>query len=133
MKNLTDIANSNYWVVKDYNRLVNSVNSLEPEIPRLFDDELTKNWDVLRGISGFYSYSIFENLEEHPAIVLYQGRIVFRLQDELFRYMAVSDDRQRIMPTAEDRKRGQPLDYPEAVLLTNPSNTFLKGEVDDKY
>ncbi|KAK1404742.1 hypothetical protein POM88_004347 [Heracleum sosnowskyi] len=129
MKNLADIANSNYWVVKDYTRLVNSVNSFEPEIPRLFDDE-TK---VLRGISGFYSYSIFEHLEEHPAIVLYQGRIVFRLQDELFRYMAVSDDRQRIMPTTEDRKRGQPLDYPEAVLLTNPSNTFLKGEVDDKY
>ncbi|KAK1392015.1 Rhamnogalacturonan endolyase [Heracleum sosnowskyi] len=92
-----------------------------------------KRYIVLRGISGFYSYSIFEHLEEHPAIVLYQGRIVFRLQDDLFRYMAVSDDRQRIMPTAEDRKRGQPLDYPEAVLLTNPSNTFLKGEVDDKY
>ncbi|KAK1386760.1 hypothetical protein POM88_014938 [Heracleum sosnowskyi] len=87
----------------------------------------------LRGISGFYSYSIFEHLEEHPAIVLYQGRIVFRLQDELFRYMAVSDDRQRSMPTAEDRKRGQPLHYPEAVLLTNPSNTFLKEEADDKY
>lgn len=43
--------------------------------------------------------------------------------------MAVSDDRQRIMPTAEDRRRGEPLDYPEAVLLTNPSETFLKGEV----
>lgn len=46
-----------------------------------------------------------------------------------FRYMAVSDDRQRIMPTEEDRKLGLPLDYPEAVLLTNPSDAFLKGEV----
>lgn len=43
--------------------------------------------------------------------------------------MAVSDERQRIMPTADDRARGQILDYPEAVLLTNPTNTFLRGEV----
>lgn len=47
--------------------------------------------------------------------------------------MAISDDRQRIMPTAEDRKMGQPLDYPEAVLLTNPSDTFLKGEVSSSF
>ncbi|XP_074329509.1 protein translocase subunit SECA2, chloroplastic isoform X2 [Apium graveolens] len=40
VKNLTDIASSNYWVVKDYNRLVNSVNSLEPAIQRLSDDQL---------------------------------------------------------------------------------------------
>lgn len=43
--------------------------------------------------------------------------------------MAISDDRQRIMPTSEDRNRSQVLDYPEAVLLTNPSNAFLAGEV----
>lgn len=43
--------------------------------------------------------------------------------------MAVSDERQRVMPTSEDRKRGEPLDYPEAVLLTHPSNSLLKGEV----
>ena len=50
-----------------------------------------------------------------------------------FDYMAISDTRQRVMPTAEDRARGKPLAYPEAVLLTNPSNPDLKGEVDDKY
>lgn len=43
--------------------------------------------------------------------------------------MAISDDRQRIMPTSEDRNRSQVLDYPEAVLLTNPTNAFLRGEV----
>ncbi|KAA8546656.1 hypothetical protein F0562_003113 [Nyssa sinensis] len=37
------------------------------------------------------------------------------------------------MPTEQDRIRGQVLDYPEAVLLTNPANPELKGEVDDKY
>jgi len=43
--------------------------------------------------------------------------------------MAIADDRQRLMPTAEDRSTGQPLDYPEAVLITNPSNPELRGEV----
>lgn len=43
--------------------------------------------------------------------------------------MAISDDRQRIMPTKEDRLRGQRLDYPEAVILTHPENPQLKGEV----
>ena len=44
--------------------------------------------------------------------------------------MAVSDERQRIMPTAGDRQNGLVLDYPEAVLLTNPSNPELRGEVE---
>lgn len=43
--------------------------------------------------------------------------------------MAISDKRQRIMPTAHDRDMGQELDYKEAVLLTGPSSSFLKGEV----
>ncbi|XAR73522.1 Rhamnogalacturonan endolyase, partial [Bertholletia excelsa] len=50
-----------------------------------------------------------------------------------FRYMAISDERQRVMPTSSDRKNGRELDYPEAVQLTNPSNASLLGEVDDKY
>ncbi|KAK9110960.1 hypothetical protein Scep_018479 [Stephania cephalantha] len=37
------------------------------------------------------------------------------------------------MPTEQDRQRGQTLDYKEAVLLTNPRNPELRGQVDDKY
>ncbi|WOL18429.1 hypothetical protein Cni_G27224 [Canna indica] len=49
--------------------------------------------------------------------------------------MAIAENRQRIMPMPEDRtpKRSQQLAYSEAVLLTNPINPDLKGEVDDKY
>ena len=43
--------------------------------------------------------------------------------------MAVSDSRQRVMPTMDDRNNGDPLAYPEAVLLTNPANEKLRGEV----
>lgn len=45
--------------------------------------------------------------------------------------MAMADTRQRIMPMPDDRlpPRGQQLAYPEAVLLVNPINPDLKGEV----
>lgn len=50
-----------------------------------------------------------------------------------FRYMAVSDDRQRVMPTIEDRERGRALAYPEAVLLKNPSNDKPRLEVSSPF
>lgn len=45
--------------------------------------------------------------------------------------MAMADDRRRIMPFPEDRLPGrcQPLAYQEAVLLVNPKDPQLKGEV----
>jgi len=43
--------------------------------------------------------------------------------------MALSDTRQRKMPTAEDRKTGQALAYPEAVLLTHAADPQIRGEV----
>ncbi|XP_075102901.1 uncharacterized protein LOC107816999 [Nicotiana tabacum] len=92
-----------------------------------------KRFIILRGNSGFYSYAILERLEGWPDIDVYQGRMAFKLNEKLFPYMAISDERQRIMPTAKDREMGRELDYPEAVLLTSPTNSFLKGEVDDKY
>lgn len=51
--------------------------------------------------------------------------------DYRFHYMAVTDDRQRYMPLPDDRApgRGQPLAYPEAVLLVNPVEPELKGQV----
>ncbi|XP_022884589.1 uncharacterized protein LOC111401196 isoform X1 [Olea europaea var. sylvestris] len=88
---------------------------------------------MLRGSSGFYSYAIKEHLERWPDLNIDESRIAFKLNDETFNYMAISDDIQRIMPTARDRTLGQVLNYKEAVLLTNPGNPSLKGQVDDKY
>ncbi|KAL3504266.1 hypothetical protein ACH5RR_034107 [Cinchona calisaya] len=39
-KKWSDLTSLNYWVVKDYYRLVNSVNKLEPQIQRLSDEML---------------------------------------------------------------------------------------------
>ncbi|XP_008236572.2 PREDICTED: probable rhamnogalacturonate lyase B [Prunus mume] len=92
-----------------------------------------KRYIMQRGRSGFYAYAIFERLKGWPEVDMDQIRIVYKLQQDKFRYMAISDDRKRVMPTADDRANGQPLAYPEAVLLTNPSNPEFRGEVDDKY
>ncbi|XP_054810059.1 probable rhamnogalacturonate lyase B [Prosopis cineraria] len=86
-----------------------------------------------RGSSGLYSYAILERSEDFPAIRVDVFRLVYKLSQDLFHYMAISDERQREMPTAKDRSNGQTLDYPEAVLLTHPSNSDFLGEVDDKY
>ncbi|KAG8641067.1 hypothetical protein MANES_13G102600v8 [Manihot esculenta] len=94
---------------------------------------IDKRFIMRRGSSGFYAYAILERLEGWPDVNMDQIRIVFKLQTNKFNYMAISDKKQRIMPTLEDRARGQPLAYPEAVLLTHPSNPQLTGEVDDKY
>lgn len=123
--------------------VVENENQVEISFTKLYDPSVTdfqlpinidKRFILLRGYPGFYSYAIFERLEEGwPATDAYQGRIVFKLQQNLFQFMAVGDERQRIMPTMQDRESGQVLDYPEAVRLTHPRNKFLRGEVDDKY
>ncbi|KAL3628094.1 hypothetical protein CASFOL_028196 [Castilleja foliolosa] len=94
---------------------------------------IDKRFVMLKDSPGFYSYAVLERLKGWPAFDIQEGRIVFKLQENKFHYMAMSDKRQRIMPMPEDRKNGEVLDYPEAVLLTRPTNAHLKGEVDDKY
>ncbi|CAI8595524.1 unnamed protein product [Vicia faba] len=89
---------------------------------------------ILRsGDSGFYSYVIFERPKGFPGVTIHQIRTVYKLNEARFNYMAISDTRQRKMPSNRDRETGQQLAYPEAVQLRNPSNPEFKGEVDDKY
>ncbi|KAA0038653.1 putative rhamnogalacturonate lyase B isoform X1 [Cucumis melo var. makuwa] len=96
---------------------------------------IDKRFIVLRGSSGFYSYAIYEHLKDWPDFDIGETRITFKLRKDKFQYMAVADNRQRVMPLPDDRLSGrcQTLAYPEAVLLTDPKNSALKGEVDDKY
>lgn len=87
-----------------------------------------KRYILQRGCSGFYAYAIFERLQGWPEVQVDQIRMAFKLQQAKFRYMALSDTRQRFMPTAYERgSYGMQLAYKEAVLLNNT------GEVDDKY
>ncbi|WJZ95866.1 hypothetical protein VitviT2T_014605 [Vitis vinifera] len=91
---------------------------------------------ILRaGVSGFYCYAIYELPPGCRAFDVAQTRMVFKLRQERFHYMAISDEKQRVMPMPEDllQNRGKKLIVPESVLLVNPINPHLKGEVDDKY
>ncbi|XP_021853123.1 probable rhamnogalacturonate lyase B isoform X2 [Spinacia oleracea] len=92
-----------------------------------------RRYIMLRGSSGFYAYSILDREEGMPAAKMYQIRSVYKLDEQRFHYMAISDDRQRTMPMPQDRDTGLPLAFKEAVLLTNPTNPDFRGEVDDKY
>ncbi|KAI3884118.1 hypothetical protein MKW92_031969 [Papaver armeniacum] len=85
---------------------------------------IDKRFVMLRGRSGFYSYAIYEHMDTWPAFSLAETRIAFKLSMDKFHYMAITDNRKRVMPTADDRDfpRGKALAYPEAVRL-----------VDDKY
>ncbi|CAL9078378.1 unnamed protein product [Musa textilis] len=96
---------------------------------------IDKRFIMLRGCSGFYTYAIYEHREGWPDFDLAETRVAFKLRKDKFRYMAIADNRQRFMPMPDDRMpdRSQQLAYPEAVLLTNPVNPDIKGEVDDKY
>ncbi|XP_038715580.1 probable rhamnogalacturonate lyase B isoform X1 [Tripterygium wilfordii] len=106
--------------------------SLEGKIVPL---NIDKRFIMLRNSSGFYSYAIYEHLQDWPAFNLPQTRIVFKLSKDKFHYMAIADNRQRYMPLPDDRlpRRGKELAYPEAVLLVKPVEPEFTGEVDDKY
>ncbi|KZV49773.1 putative rhamnogalacturonate lyase B-like [Dorcoceras hygrometricum] len=99
------------------------------KVPLNFD----KRFVMLRGVPGFYTYTVLEKQKGWPAFDIQIARVVFKLDENKFHYMAMSDERKRFMPMEVDRKTGQVLEYKEAVLLTNPTNPQFKGEVDDKY
>ncbi|KAF2299822.1 hypothetical protein GH714_003623 [Hevea brasiliensis] len=124
--------------------IVENEEQVELSFTRMWDPSLEgkyiplnidKRFILLRGSSGFYSYAIYEHLQEWPGFELGETRITFKLRKDKFQYMAVGDNRQRLMPLPDDRMPGrcQTLAYPEAVLLVNPKFPELKGEVDDKY
>ncbi|XP_057497492.1 probable rhamnogalacturonate lyase B [Actinidia eriantha] len=90
---------------------------------------------VRSGVLDFHCYAIYERPSGCRAFDLAQTRMAFKLRRETFHYMAITDQKQRIMPMPEDLlpDRGKQLIVPESVLLVNPINPDLKGEVDDKY
>lgn len=89
---------------------------------------------MMRGVSGLYSYGIFER-GNWPPLNLANARLAFKLQRQKFKYLVISDTRKREMPVPEDRipPKAEQLAYPEAMKLVDPQNPDFKGEVDDKY
>ncbi|OIT21177.1 hypothetical protein A4A49_61911 [Nicotiana attenuata] len=134
------IKGTNFEVITETNDQV-EISFSRPWDPslqgKLVPLNIDKRFILLRGCSGFYSYAIYEHVgsPEWPAFSLGETRIAFKLRKDKFHYMAVADNRQRFMPLPDDRlpARCQRLAYAEAVLLNNPVEPELRGEVDDKY
>jgi rhamnogalacturonan endolyase len=91
-----------------------------------FDVEL--HHVLRRGDSGFYSYAVFRHPAGYPQAGLGQARMVFRLNDALFDFINVDDQRRRLMP---------PSDTPSRILGPKESIQFtegpFKGLITDKY
>ncbi|CAN0921890.1 Rhamnogalacturonate lyase [Linum grandiflorum] len=96
---------------------------------------IDKRFILLRGSSGFYSYAIYEHITEWPPFQIGETRLTFKLRKDKFQYMAMADNRRRVMPFPDDRLPGkcQRLAFSEAVRLIDPKDPNLRGEVDDKY
>ncbi|KAL9669009.1 hypothetical protein QQ045_006550 [Rhodiola kirilowii] len=105
----------------------------DPRNPHSLPFGFDKRFVMLRGVSGFYSYAVYDRPAGSVDLDLYQTRITFKLNPTKFTYMALSDNRRRFMPTVQDRITGKKLAYKEAVLLTHAANPDLRGKVDDKY
>ncbi|RAL45750.1 hypothetical protein DM860_009614 [Cuscuta australis] len=125
----------------EFKVIVNDENQIELSFTKSFssDDDssapliVDKRYVLLPGHSGFYTYAIFNHPQGWADVDISEARIAFNLRKSMFSYMAISNNLQRVMPTVDDRRTGEKLAFKEAALLTNPSNTSLKGEVDDKY
>ncbi|GFP81466.1 hypothetical protein PHJA_000289900 [Phtheirospermum japonicum] len=97
-----------------------------------FPLNIDKRFIMLRGNSGFYSYAIFEYKEGWPPLNIDEARIAFKLYQGMFHYMTISDDKQRIMPTENDREGGHTLDYREALnwkVLAIPNSKERLGPI----
>ncbi|KAK1354657.1 Rhamnogalacturonan endolyase [Heracleum sosnowskyi] len=131
------LSTTNFSVIAEDENIVelSFTRTWNPSSQNIPPMNIDKRYVMLRGSPGFYTYSIYERLEGMPGTTIAQTRVSFKLSEKLFDYMAISDERQRYMPTRKDRKapRSVELAYHEARLLTNPSNPSLKGEVDDKF
>ncbi|KAE8704826.1 putative kinase [Hibiscus syriacus] len=161
MPNVFETRNNNdnkgYWDLvwndKSYDKLVTEHMEIITQTDELVEVSFTKTWKsstdyrntvplnidkryiVRRGVPGVYMYGILEREADFPDAYMNQLRIAFKLKEDKFHFMSISDTRQGMMPTAEDREAGRShvLAYKEAVLLTNPTDPIFRGQVDDKY
>lgn len=83
-----------------------------------------------RGGSGLYAYCIFDHPARYPATSIGEARFCAKLRDDLFDWITVDAERNRLAITAYDWNHGERLNLKEARRLTTG---IYKGEVAHKY
>jgi rhamnogalacturonan endolyase len=125
------IANGSFAVVSD--PAGNGGEMAEASITRKyagqgspFDVEL--HYVLRRGESGPYCFVVFHHAKEYPAGSIAQARWVLRLDDEVFDFINVDEQRRMEMPPANTPT--QMLGPKESLMFTEGP---FKGMVTDKY
>ena len=80
--------------------------------------------------SGPYTYAIFSHHAGYPATQIGEARFAVKLNERIFDYLAIDEERHRIMPTPADWHQGTPLNLKEARRLTTGR---YAGQVEHKY
>jgi len=83
-----------------------------------------------RDDSGIYTYSIFSHSTNFPATQIGEARFAVKLNPDVFDFLSIDSQRQRLMPKPEDWDNGTELNLKEARRMTTG---VYKGEVEHKY
>jgi len=85
---------------------------------------------LARGLSGVYTYSIFEHRTNDPATGIGEARFAAKLNPKIFNYLNVDTRRRKVMLTPADWLAGTELNFTEARRL---NTGIYRGQVEHKY
>jgi rhamnogalacturonan endolyase len=83
-----------------------------------------------RGVSGVYTYSIFEHKTNYPGTAVGEARFCAKLNDDVFDWMTVDARRNMKMITAYDWNHGTVMNMKEARRM---NSGLYQGQVEHKY
>ena len=80
--------------------------------------------------SGLYTCSIFDHKPDYPATSIGEARFAAKLNSQVFDWMTIDANRNKLMPRPQDWDRGTPLNMKEARRL---NTGVYAGQVEHKY
>jgi rhamnogalacturonan endolyase len=83
-----------------------------------------------RGDSGLYTYSIFEHKQDYTATSIGEARFATKLNSQVFDWMTIDANRNKLMPCPQDWDGGTQLNMKEARRL---NSGLYAGQVEHKY
>ncbi len=87
-------------------------------------------YTLARGLSGVYTYTIFEHQANDPATGIGEARFAAKLNPDIFDYLNVDAQRRKPMLTPADWLAGTELNFSEARRL---NTGIYRGQVEHKY
>ena len=98
--------------------------------PKAVPLDIEIRYTLHRGDAGVYGWTIAEHDPKYPAFNIEVSTVCLKLNPDVFDFLSVDKDRQRLMATADDWVGGTQLNLWEARRL---NSGVRKGEVEHKY